>query len=96
MFSYFKEAMRNLGYRGWRLEDDDGVFYISKFDDRFNDDEYRFYLEIDENAWTISNSAKLKSDQKIVRVLSANPYLHTANEIVQQMNAMEFPYPRAI
>ena len=45
MFKEFREIVKNGGLRGWRLEKEGEELYFSKFDDRFNDDEFRFFLE---------------------------------------------------
>lgn len=86
MFREFRELIKKNGVRGWRLEDENGVFYLSKFDDRFNDDEFRFFLSIEENNIHIKKMQKIKSYKKIMNVNAQHEYTKQAESFCHQMN----------
>jgi hypothetical protein len=89
MFRDFRTLLRKKEYRGWRLEEDGaGDFYLSKFDDRFNDDEFRFHLHISETDVNIVKMTKIKSYRKIMKVKEDNEYLQRAIKICSEMTAL--------
>lgn len=74
MFREFKEVTKSEGLRGWRLEREKGDFYISKFDDHLNDDEYRFYLEKTDENIHIKKMQRVKSYKKVTKIDEKNNY----------------------
>lgn len=86
MYRSFSKATRDKGLRGWRLELMNNQKYISKFDDRFNDDEYRFFINYDENNQKkpyISKMEKYKTNSdKIMKVKPNNEYVKIAESLL--------------
>lgn len=85
MFKEFREIVKNEGLRGWRLEKEEEEFYFSKFDDRFNDDEFRFFLQVSENTIHIKRMQKIKSYKKIMNVSPTHEYTKVAESLCQKL-----------
>lgn len=85
MFREFKLLFAQKGFRGWRLEDEDGLYYLSKFDDHFNDDEYRFYITMDGENIHIKKMNKIKSYHKIMKVKPQHEYIRLAEFLCTEM-----------
>jgi len=83
MYREFNQTAKERGFRGWRLEELDGHTYISKFDDHFNDDELRFFIDFNEEGQAyISHMNRLKtSTDRIVKIHSTNEYIKRAEEL---------------
>lgn len=86
MYYHVRRKIRDLGYRGWLLLEEGDQFHLSKFDERFNEDEYRFYIEEKKGSFSVVYCEKIKGCQKSVKVQKQNPYLHKANEICQKLS----------
>lgn len=95
MFRDFRDVLKEPEFRGWRLEEEDTHYYLSKFDDRFNDDEFRFYIEISESDIHISRMLKIKSYRKIMKVDLKNIYLQQAEKICTKFKGLQENKKRA-
>ena len=85
MFKEFRELVKKEGLRGWRLEKEGEEFYFSKFDDRLNDDEFRFFLELSEATIHIKRMQKIKSYHKLMKVNPSHPYVQQAEAICKKL-----------
>ena len=72
---------RELGYRGWRLEEEENRYYLSKFDERYNEDEFRFYVKSINQKLHIVHKEKWKSSDKPMAVRESNQYYKTAKKL---------------
>lgn len=85
MYYSFRSVIKDINARGWRLENDDGRYYLSKFEEQFNDNEIRVFIEFNENEIVVKRCMKYKWKEegvKIVKMKSKdNPYLIKAHEI---------------
>lgn len=88
MFREFRMVLKEKEFRGWRLEEEDDHYYLSKFDDRFNDDEFRFYLEFSDEDIHISKMLKIKSYRKVMKVDSQNIYLQQALQLCEKFHIL--------
>ncbi|WP_027724621.1 hypothetical protein [Tuberibacillus calidus] len=82
MFYYLRKSLLTPEFRGWRLEREEGQYYLSKFDEQFNDDEYRFYIKINGSHIEITGSEKIKNYKKSIKVRKNNPYFKKAYEVI--------------
>lgn len=78
MFYEFSKMSKELGHRGWRLEEDDRRFYLSKFDERYNEDEFRFYVKSINNKLHIVHKEKLKASEHPMPIRDSNQYYKIA------------------
>lgn len=84
MFRNFRNIVKSHGFRGWRLEMENNEIYISKFDERYNDDEFRFYIEKKDGEIHIYKMKRHKTNNdKIMSVDQKNPYAINARKICQ-------------
>jgi len=81
MFYEFSQMARDLGHRGWRLEEDNNRFYLSKFDERYNEDEFRFYVKSINNKLHIVHKEKLKSSTIPMVIRDSNQYYKIAKKL---------------
>lgn len=73
---------RALGHRGWRLEEEDNRFYLSKFDERYNEHEFRFYVKGINQKLHIVHKEKIKSlEEEPLAVRDNNKYYKTAKTL---------------
>lgn len=86
MFKEFREIVKNEGLRGWRLEKEGDEFYFSKFDDRFNDDEFRFFLQTSDDNIHIKRMQKIKSYKKLMNVNANHEYAKIAEQLCIKLN----------
>lgn len=79
-------------YRGWRILIDhsgnSSIYYLSKFDDDYNEDEYRFFLREDNNLLKITRSFKIKSYDEPKDLLNKhkNKNYAVAEQIISEIN----------
>lgn len=95
MFREFYLLMKQQRKRGWRLEGTLNSLYLSKFCEKYNYDEYRFYLQLDDDGFSISHSKLIKGYDKQgsslnknepAPVRSSHRYAQQADHIVTLMN----------
>lgn len=89
MYMDFKKIVKEQGLRGWRLQEENDVFYFSKFDDRFNDDEFRFYLNVRNDVVNIKKMQKVKSYKKIMKVNPNNTYIPEAELLCAKLTEIK-------
>lgn len=82
MFSEFSRMARQLGHRGWRLEEENRTFYLSKFHERYNEEEFRFYIKNINNKLHIVNKTHIKSPEETVGIKENNKYYKTAKTLM--------------
>lgn len=78
LFYEFSRMARELGHRGWRLEEEGNRFYISKFDERYNEDEFRFYVKSINSKIHIVHKEKLKASDRPMPIRENNQYFKIA------------------
>jgi hypothetical protein len=81
MIYQFRNIVKELGLRGWRWERHKDEIYLSKFDERYNDDEFRFYLNIKNKLIGISRMEKIKQYQKTTKVSPRHPFIEQAERL---------------
>lgn len=64
MFLMFRKIIKESNARGWSLQQEKEEFFLSKFDELLNDDEYRIYLKERNNQIEITRTEKLKHNTK--------------------------------
>lgn len=60
MFLHFKKIIKMHNARGWSLQKSGDRYYLSKFDNGINDDEYRIFLEQTPDSVIVTHAEKLK------------------------------------
>lgn len=83
MFYQFRDVIKGNDARGWRLEKEDEQFFLSKFDDAFNDNEIRVYIDFKPEGIHIKKSVKIKNYSKIIELDATNKYVQKAIELCQ-------------
>jgi hypothetical protein len=82
MYYNFRKLIKETGSRGWRLESDNDRFYLSKFEEMFNDNEIRVYISFEETGITIERVERIKSYSKTVEMkIENNKYYNKAKEL---------------
>jgi hypothetical protein len=88
MYAQFQKVIKNAGFRGWRLDEDEGRLYLSKFEEMFNDNEIRIFVEVTPTKINIVGGTKIKNYSKIGRLdLEKNPYVKEAKHICEAYRA---------
>jgi len=87
MFFDFRKIIKSTNSRGWSLQKENDTYYLSKFDDGLNDDEFRFFILETENGLEISHMDKVKhshkhSNPKILAVKNEHPLAKKAQDLV--------------
>lgn len=83
MFLDFRRVFSEQGARGWQIDRDEQGFYLSKFDDNLNDDQFRFYLaERADRSVEIVESVRRKSSGKVKNLKKNHSCLEQALELV--------------
>ncbi|GAB6426006.1 hypothetical protein bcgnr5378_29370 [Bacillus cereus] len=86
MFREFYLLMKRHRHRGWRLEGTIDSMHLSKFCEKYNHDEYRFYIIWDGAQFVISHEERIKNYETIVAIRNSHKYMQQAHEIVSLMN----------
>jgi hypothetical protein len=87
MFLEFRRIFKETGARGWQIDRDEQGFYLSKFDDNLNDDQFRFYLtEHRDGSVDIAEGIRRKSTGKVKRLKKNHSSLSQASIIVSRFN----------
>lgn len=86
MFKEFREIVKKESLRGWRLEKEGEELYFSKFDDRFNDDEFRFFLTVSGENVQIKRMQKIKSYKKVMNVSPQHEYTKQAEALCTMLS----------
>lgn len=87
MFLEFRKIIKSTNSRGWSLQKENDQFYLSKFDDGLNDDEYRIFISQTENGVEITYADKVKhnhknTNPKILAVKMEHPLVVKAQQLV--------------
>jgi len=64
MFLMFRKIIKESNARGWSLQQEKEEFFLSKFDETLNDDEYRIYVKEKNNEIEVTRTEKLKHNTK--------------------------------
>jgi len=86
MFYQFRDVIKENGARGWRLEEENRQFFLSKFDDTFNDNEIRIFVTFDDEGVHMEKAIKIKNYQKEIELDSSHKYVKKAEELCQLYN----------
>lgn len=87
MFMQFRQVFQEQSARGWQIDRDDAGFYLSKFDDNLNDDQFRFYLlQKQDGAVEILHGIRRKSSGRTKGLKKDHPSFHQAARLVTTYN----------
>lgn len=81
MFREFRNIIKQTNSRGWRLESEGEKLFLSKFDDTYNDDEFRFYVEEKNGVLEIIRAEKIRNYKKVVSVSTSHRFFLKAHEL---------------
>lgn len=96
MHREFIALTKTKPFRGWQLEREERGWYLSKFDEDLNDDEYRFFIDVNrENAIYIRQMEKIKSYGKIMKIKKTNIHYIKAFELCSLMSRNPL-FPKAM
>lgn len=86
MFNEFRKFVKRHNLRGWRLLSHDNQLYLQKYCDKYNLEEYRFYIKLLDGQFNLTHGIRYKSDDFSCPVSKKNTYLSTAKMICELMN----------
>lgn len=82
MIYQFRMIIRQENARGWRLEEEGERFYLSKFEENYNENEIRFYLKVENGDPYIEEGVRIrKYDKKIPFNVEKNKYAKVAETL---------------
>lgn len=89
MYIEFKQIIKSMDARGWSLQKDKETFYLSKFDNGINDDEYKVFIEKTEDGIIIKKAEKIRinnrsGSMKTIPVNLDHKIVLKAKEIIDQ------------
>lgn len=84
MYTELQKLIKEQGYRGWRLEREGGVTYLSKFEELFNDNEIRVHIHIEFEEITILNAVRIKNYTRTYKIDGdKSEYIKEAKQICE-------------
>jgi len=92
MYAELQKLLKEPCYRGWRLEKENGVNYLSKFEELFNDNEIRIYIHIEPHSISIVDAIRIKNYTKSSKLEcdeESNTYVKEAALICKAYEAMK-------
>lgn len=86
MFNDFRKFVKRHNLRGWRLLSHDNQLYLQKYCDKYNLEEYRFFLKVLDGEFNLTHGVRFKSDDTSNPVAKKNTYFKSAKNICDLMN----------
>lgn len=86
MFLDFRKVFKEEGARGWQVDQDGEGFYLSKYDDDLNDDEFRFYIGEEHGVLTLLVGVRRKSSGRVNPLRDNHPSFDQAASLIDAFN----------